>query len=191
MLPDNLRALPLSTHTIRLTWSIRLSSGNVDSDIEVIDGFYIGYRPVGPQTMLDLLGGTASIYTSGGTNKQTSSSALSSASGSDVPTSASYTYKTITNNPIQSLYSKTSLSSDKQQLTGSVSVGGPGSAGGGVGGSSTFLIKLHNQSTDADNKLPRTSNSAGMKDSASPINTVHHQYYEHVVDTLLRQTQYQ
>lgn len=43
VMADNLRATPLSTHSVRLTWSIRIPAPEV-GNIEVIDGFYIGYR---------------------------------------------------------------------------------------------------------------------------------------------------
>lgn len=178
MLPDNLRAVPLSTHTVRLTWSIRLPVATSTTDsIEVIDGFYIGYRPIGTTT-LDFTPYVPASSVSAST-KQTS--------GSETPTSVSYTYKTISNSPMQPpmLYS---------------AGGGGGGVAAAAAGAGGFLIKLHNQSVvvNGENKqLSRTSspnnNNSGKQTQkeSTPINTVHHQYYEHVVDTLLRQTQYQ
>lgn len=198
-MPDNVRAVPLSTHAIRLTWSIRLPpppppsspqsshqqqshpsdssiATTTTSDIEIIDGFYIGYRIISTSS-------SSSPETSNvaGSQQSQSSSSSSTLAGINNHQSLSYTYKTISNSPIQPLYSKMSTIGNNNWKQSSSSYGG-----GGIRTKSTpnsFLIKLNNQSTSIE--MDQTSTS--MMITTSPF----HQYYEHIIDTLQRQTLYQ
>lgn len=165
VMPDNLRATPMSTHAIRLTWSVRLPTADSDT-IEIVDGFYIGYRAI--------------------------SGADATSSSSSAGDHQSFTYKTISNTPLQPLYSKVSAASkDAANWNGYRSPAAVSSSSSSS--SSSFLIKLHNQSSaSVDNigsSMSRTA-AAASSDAADTV-LVHHQYYEHIVDTLARQTQYQ
>jgi len=145
-MPDNLRASALSTHAIRLTWSIRLPAAE-STEVEVIDGFYIGYRAVA------------------GTGMQSA----------DPPTS--YTYKTITNTPLQQLYSKMNLPSSWQQ-----------SVGPKYQRASTLIPNVG----PSMEYLKMSRLDSGPEGAPGPsASNIHHQYYEHIVDSLTRQTQYQ
>lgn len=181
-MPDSLRATALSTHAIRLTWSVRLPAPE-SAEIEVIDGFYIGYRAVAGSGLLD---------------------------SSTSTTTSSYTYKTIANSPLQALYggkmvlmnnlgsSSPSTSSSWPPSSKSYFRSSPGAP------SASFLIRLQNQSSliEGDSSslhhhvssplLPspeylKMSSGEGPSSSSS----LNHQYYEHIVESLVRQTQYQ
>lgn len=174
-MPDSLRATALSTHAIRLTWSVRLPAPE-SAEIEVIDGFYIGYRAVAGSGLLD---------------------------SSTSTTTSSYTYKTIANSPLQALYggkmvlmnnlasSSPSTSSSWPPSSRSYFRSSPGAP------SASFLIRLQNQSSSVESGssplLPspeflKMSSGEGPSSSSSSSN---HQYYEHIVESLVRQTQYQ
>lgn len=169
-MPDNLRAAALSTHSIRLTWSIRLPSSE-SAEIEVIDGFYIGYRAISGNGLIMQQSGD-------------------SGSGSG---SSSYTYKTISNTPLQQLYS-----------------GSQGKVPNGGGTSNSWPTKYYRQSSpsslspsflvqmNTNRSLMMMMGDGPSMDyrSKNEINGginhgIHHQYYEHIIDTLTRQTQYQ
>lgn len=180
-MPDNVRAVPLNTHSIRLTWSIRmpqLSSSSSSStatlstdigsgsDIEIIDGFYIGYKIIG--------GGNDAANQA--ISSSSSSSSLSSSSTS------SYTYKTISNVPMQPLFTKIipSQSSWKSGLFNSkTNRAKPNNV--------SLSMKMNNQSMSIDSNDPSNNDLMTMTMFSSPF----HQYYEHVIDVLQRQTQYQ
>lgn len=142
-MPENVRATALSTHAIRLTWSIRFPP--LDSfEIEVIDGFYIGYRAV----------------------------AGNGVAQSDTPTS--YTYKTISNSPLQQLYNRMSMMMNIQNLN------------------LNTKSNLSSSSTSSKDHLNiHKSKSTSSLVVNNNLNNQQQQYYEHIVDILTRQTQYQ
>ena len=176
-MPDSLRATALSTHAIRLTWSVRLPAPE-SAEIEVIDGFYIGYRAVAGNGLLD------------------------SASGSTTTTASSYTYKTIGNNPLQALYAGKMVLMNSGASSSSSSSWSSGSSKYAFrnGPSASFLIRLQNQSLGEDGgslpspeylKMGRVSEEGPSSGNSNNNNNLHHQYYEHIVEGLVRQTQYQ
>ncbi|KAH9419282.1 hypothetical protein DERP_005789 [Dermatophagoides pteronyssinus] len=162
VMPDNIRAVPLSTHAIPTT----------TSDIEIIDGFYIGYRTISTSSLPE----TGSNIP--GSKQSQSSSTTAGINNNNHHQSLSYTYKTISNTPIQPLYSKMSTIGNNNWKQSSSSYGIRAKSS-----PNSFLIKLNNQSTI---ETDQTSTSM-MMISTSPF----HQYYEHIIDTLQRQTLYQ
>ena len=166
-MPDNLRATPLSTHAIRLTWSVRLPAPD-SAEIEVIDGFYIGYRAVAGNGLTQ----------------------------SDQP--SSYTYKTITNIPIQQqLYNNKMMPATSSSSSNWPSKYYRSPSSSALSPSSAFLIRLHNQSnsdTGMQNDSPSVEylkmSRAEIENGISNSN-LQNQYYDHLIETLTRQTQYQ
>lgn len=229
-MPDNVRAVALSTHAIRLTWSIRIPQssssssfipssssasitkqqsdriGDIDpnvinvnndgtnalaSDIEIIDGFYIGYRALNNPTSQFQRTGT-DLNNPNSNHHQSSSLTIGSVGETDIGSTSSskpsYTYKTVSNNPIQQpLFSKTSSSSISSSSINS--------------GRSKFLLEKQSYLLKSNQTIKSDGGqlNAGTKDditmmmipSSSSSSAMIEQYYEHIVDSLQRQTQYQ